>query len=258
MNIFISVVSHAHSQLINQLKCLSQIEGAQIVVKSNFPGDDFVSLAGKKNFHWIDDLYGEGFGKNNNVIYKYCEKNLGMKGDDLFLVLNPDVIISEKDILFLADKMNTSRISLATINLYKDADFQVFDYSIRRFPSIHDFLQSFFLQKNSTVYDKSLIFTPCSVDWAAGSFLAFRSEHYRELKGFDEGYFMYCEDIDICYRSLELGHEVTYFPDIRAVHLAKHSNRSVFSKHFYWHVRSVFRFLLSKQKLIKVISSVIT
>jgi GT2 family glycosyltransferase len=67
---------------------------------------------------------------------------------------------------------------------------------------------------------------------------------YRALKGFDEGYFMYCEDIDICYRAKQLATDILYFQDIKAVHLAQHSNRRVFSKHFFWHLKSIARFLL--------------
>lgn len=256
MNIFISVVSHGHSKLINQIDCLSKIKDAKIVVKSNMSGDNFNCLNDSNNFYWIDDLYHKGFGENNNIIYNYCSEFLGMQSEDFFVVLNPDVIVDERDILNLVVKMDSSNSNIAAINLYRDSNYSQFDYSIRRFPSLYDFFQSFLLKKNSTILDKSLILTPGSIDWAAGSFLAFRTEHYERLKGFDEGYFMYCEDIDICYRSLMLGHAVTYFPDIRAVHLAKHANRSVFSKHFYWHVKSVIRFLLSKHQLVKANSSV--
>ena len=46
--------------------------------------------------------------------------------------------------------------------------------------------------------------------------------YYRQLNGFDERYFMYCEDIDICYRSCKIhGKRVMYFPNIKAVHLSK-------------------------------------
>ncbi len=43
------------------------------------------------------------------------------------------------------------------------------------------------------------------MEWVAGSFIAFKSSSYRKVQGFDENYFMYCEDIDICYRAKSQG-----------------------------------------------------
>jgi hypothetical protein len=91
-----------------------------------------------------------------------------------------------------------------------------------------------------------------TVDWAAGSFLLFRSGMYTELNGFDTSYFMYCEDIDICWRAkVKVKSPVVYLPHIKALHYAKHANRNVFSKHFYWHVKGVLRFLAKKNGLIR-------
>jgi len=125
------------------------------------------------------------------------------------------------------------------------------DNSIRKFPSLTQFGKSFLGLGNPTIINKNIVSAPTIVDWAAGSFLAFRSSHYAALKGFDEGYFMYCEDVDICYRSMLLGEQVVFFPQIKMQHLAEHANRSIFSKHFYWHVKSALRFLLKRNGLVK-------
>nr|WP_241907167.1 hypothetical protein [Vibrio splendidus] len=169
-----------------------------------------------------------------------------MKDDDFFIVLNPDVYIESSAITKLVKKMESEKVKLATINLYKDFNKGIYDSSIRSFPTFKQFVYSFVGLGNTSIIDKANIYTSLKVNWAAGSFLAFTSEHYRKLKGFDEQYFMYCEDIDICYRSYSNGNELTYYPDVDAVHLAKHQNRKIFSMHFYWHVSSVFRFLFKK------------
>ncbi|MDE1220613.1 glycosyltransferase family 2 protein [Vibrio aestuarianus] len=219
-----------------------------MVVKSNKPGDLFESLNNKHNFHQIDGSYGCGFGENNNIVFDYCCSVLGMKEDDYFIVLNPDVIIKPCMIKILIEYMERDRINLAAINLFKDEAEEVYDNSIRQFPSLLQFVKSFLGFNNDSLLDKNQLTSSIEVDWAAGSFLAFRASHYKALKGFDEKYFMYCEDIDICYRSCLVGERVTYFPDVKAIHLAKHENRKLFSKHFYWHVSSVFRFFFGKIK----------
>ena len=98
------------------------------------------------------------------------------------------------------------------------------------------------LKKNDTIVDRDKpINRP--IDWCAGSFMGFSIDTYHKLKGFDEGYFMYCEDIDLCYRAKSLGINIKYFENIKALHLAQHSNRKFMSKSFRWHLKSIFRYL---------------
>lgn len=247
MSIFIAVVSHGHGDLINQLKCLDRLTSDYtVIIKSNIKGDNFQELDKASSFHWIDHSYGLGFGENNNVIHDYCKAELSMSSEDYFVVLNPDVIISCESLISLVETMIEDKRDLATINLFKDDEFTDFDCSIRRFPTLVNFVSSFLGAGNKSIVDKSVLRERTDVDWAAGSFLCFRASHYDKLNGFDESYFMYCEDIDICYRSHLLDVPVTYYPNIKAVHLAKHANRKVLSKHFYWHVSSVIRFLVTK------------
>lgn len=256
MTIYISVISHGHSDLINQLSCLSSLSSAyQIVIKSNKSKDSFYNLIASKNLYWIDEKYNCGFGHNNNIVFEYCCSERGMTVDDYFIVLNPDVVITSNQIEQLINDMILNDVKLSAINLFKDTDCTIYDNSIRKFPSLIQFTKSFLGLGNSSILDKSKVLTPMQVDWAAGSFLAFKASHYAELGGFDENYFMYCEDIDICYRSHLIGERVTYFPEIKALHLAKHANRRLFSKHFYWHLTSVLRFLFTKMGLTKSKSS---
>ena len=249
MAIFISVVSHGHGRLISNLGCLEKLAvDHTVVVKSNIGGDDLHALNEMSSVHWIDSSYGLGFGANNNIIYEYCKRELSLSSDDYFLVLNPDVIISEESLRDLVLKMDAENKRLSTINLFKNDSYSEYDNSIRHFPTLLQFASSFLGLGNKTIIDKSNINTRTDVDWGAGSFLCFKASHYEELKGFDERYFMYCEDIDICYRSHLMNVAVVYYPEIRAIHLAKHANRKVLSKHFIWHVSSVIRFTVGKIK----------
>ncbi|EKO3496537.1 glycosyltransferase family 2 protein [Vibrio fluvialis] len=246
MTVYISVVSHGHSDLINKIECLtSLVKNFKVVVKSNKDGDDFVELIGRENFYWINNSYGLGFGENNNVIFDFCINELKMNDDDYFVVLNPDVLISPVSLSHLLSQVQSLGVKIAAINLFKDCEYSIYDMSIRHFPSLLNFTKSFLGLGNNSIIDKSEIIKPTPVDWAAGSFLLFSASHYKELGGFDEKYFMYCEDIDICFRSQKIGHNTIYFPNIKAIHLAKHANRKLFSKHFYWHVKSVIRFLFT-------------
>lgn len=250
MSIFISVVSHGHFNLIRKLNCLAELSiEFNVVVKINLQEERLIPYLKENGIHYIDQQYGLGFGHNNNVVFSYCKNKLGMKSDDIFIVFNPDVISDVKTINKIVNSMRTNMTAIAAINLFKDSDFSIPDNSVRKFPTFINFFKSFIGLENSTIIHKESIEIPTNIDWAAGSFLAFKASHYDALKGFDENYFMYCEDIDICYRSKQAGYPVTFFPNVKMQHLAEHANRSVFSKHFFWHIKSVLRFLGTRRGL---------
>lgn len=171
-----------------------------------------------------------------------------MKENDLFIVFNPDLYIDSDSINEFILKINKGDLDIATINLYRDFEYHKHDNSIRRYPNIITFFSSFLFGINKTIMDKDNIVKPTIIDWCAGSFICFKSKVFSDLSGFNEKYFMYCEDIDICYRAKLKGFDTIYIPDIKATHLASHGNRNIFSKHFYWHVKNVCRFLFFKYK----------
>jgi len=257
MAVFISVVSHGHGKLIQELGCLAELANHfHVVVKINKEEPETLPYLERHGIHYIDSDYGLGFGHNNNVVYKYCKTQLDMNEEDYFCVFNPDVVSGPAAFNQLINSMTADNCELAGVNLFKDELLTMPDNSIRNFPTLAEFTRSFLGMGNRTKIDKSKVTESTLVDWAAGSFLAFKSSLYKKLKGFDEGYFMYCEDIDICFRSKVLGKQLRFYPNIKMLHLAKHANRKLFSKHFYWHVSSVFRFILVKAGIVHSRSSI--
>ncbi|TMA66813.1 MAG: glycosyltransferase [Deltaproteobacteria bacterium] len=59
---------------------------------------------------------------------------------------------------------------------------------------------------------------PYRVDWVYGTFMAVRRDLFRQLGGFDPRYFLYGEDLDLCYRAARLGSRTIHVPAARAVH----------------------------------------
>ncbi|MEZ8851015.1 glycosyltransferase family 2 protein [Vibrio cyclitrophicus] len=250
MTIFVSIVSHGHGELIKNLGTVVKLaQYIDVTVKLNKSEPELVDYLDSHGVRYIDCKYGVGFAENNNIVFDELLSKHDMKADDVFLVLNPDVITDFDSIDELVQEMGLWKCDFACINLFRDTEFTEVDPSIRRFPKLFDFISSFLGLGNSTVINKVEIFEPTEVDWSAGSFLAFRAKHYIALNGFDERYFMYCEDIDICFRSSILGKKLKYFPNIKAIHLAKHGNRNMLSKHFYWHLKSVVRYLVYTKRI---------
>jgi len=69
---------------------------------------------------------------------------------------------------------------------------------------------------------------PYPVDWVYGTFLAVRRDLFRHLGGFDARYFMYGEDLDLCYRAACQGMRTIHVPEARAVHIGSLSARARF------------------------------
>jgi GT2 family glycosyltransferase len=86
--------------------------------------------------------------------------------------------------------------------------------------------------------------TPRDVDWVSGSALMIRREDLEALGGFDEGFFMYCEDVDLCYRVHERGRRVAYYPDAVIYHHIGRSSDQVPTRMTFEFHRSMYRFYL--------------
>ena len=86
---------------------------------------------------------------------------------------------------------------------------------------------------------------PICVDWIAGMFMLVKSNHFRNIRGFDEKFFMYLEDVDICKRTYSDGGVVIVDPREKVIHDARRASFKSF-QHLKWHILSLIRFLLIK------------
>jgi GT2 family glycosyltransferase len=65
------------------------------------------------------------------------------------------------------------------------------------------------------------------VDWVPGAFTIIRGEALRATGGFDERFFLYYEEVDLCRRMAKAGYEVWYWPDIDVTHIGGASSKTV-------------------------------
>jgi N-acetylglucosaminyl-diphospho-decaprenol L-rhamnosyltransferase len=84
---------------------------------------------------------------------------------------------------------------------------------------------------------------PFFADWVVGMFMLFTSDAFRVLKGFDEKYFMYYEDVDICARGWRAGHKVLVCPNLKIVHEGRRKSRRI-PQHLLWHLQSFKKYSL--------------
>ena len=107
------------------------------------------------------------------------------------------------------------------------------------------------------------------VDWLMGAFLLCRRAVIAEVGGFDEDYFLYVEDMDLCYRVRQQGYHVYYFPEVSILHYGNRSARQKWGerregeivraeltfvrKHKGWLASLMFRMLAGSLFLWKVV-----
>lgn len=85
---------------------------------------------------------------------------------------------------------------------------------------------------------------PAAADWMLGAFLMLRRSAMKELGGFDGGYRLYGEDIDLCYRAMRAGWERWLVPQAIVAHRhAAASDRTFWSRRTIWHWRGILRFV---------------
>jgi N-acetylglucosaminyl-diphospho-decaprenol L-rhamnosyltransferase len=93
---------------------------------------------------------------------------------------------------------------------------------------------------------------PVSADWLLGAFLLLRREMLSELGGFDEGFRLYGEDIDLAYRAAKTGWERWYVPQAKVVHVHQAvSDRRLLTRRTWWHWRGIARFVRKHPERLK-------
>ena len=80
------------------------------------------------------------------------------------------------------------------------------------------------------------------VDWVSGAFFGIRRSVFEELGGFDESYFMFCEDMDLCWRAHKAGWGVGVAPTAVVTHLEGATRGSRPYRMILAHHRSALRF----------------
>jgi GT2 family glycosyltransferase len=234
-DITVSIVSHGQRELASLL--LSDLDRIRcdlvrrIIVTLNIdePWSPPTSIGGAPVLT-IRNARQAGFAANHNEAFRHCETSL-------FVIANPDVRLHEDPFAALAQALAHPRCALA-VPWQVDARGQVEDFR-RRIPT------PLSLVRRAASRDRRLTET-ADMEWVAGSFMAVRSEVFRELAGFDAGYRLYCEDVDLCLRLQLADWRIEVLPHTVVVHDARRSSGGGSWRHLRWHLMSFVRLWTSR------------
>ncbi len=222
--ISISIVSHGQFELTRLLLddlekyCANQIE---VILTLNIPEaiPDNLTTAYTFTLKIITNIYPKGFGANHNQAFREISGNV-------FCVLNPDIRLVNNPFAELT-KYTSGVVAPQII----DEQGYIQDNG-------REFLTPLKLLKRVLARNKAIIKNSDHPDWVAGMFMVFPKAIFQKMGGFDEKYFMYCEDMDLCWRLRQQNYSVTLAQNVKAIHTAQRSSHKKL-KFLYWHIKSL-------------------
>ncbi len=196
------------------------------------------------NTRIISSEVNHGFGVGNNLAFDYA------KGEFIFL-LNPDTILLDDSVdrmaAYLKQKPEVGLVS--PMLLYEDGSLQ---RSIRKFYSFGgSLMDNRFMNPVISKYPGLTRLLPGllnhfetqEVDWAKGAALLIRREVIDQLGLFDPDYFIYGEEMDLCFRIGAAGWKKVYLHDCRIVHLEGKSTVQSSARMFLMNYKGMYLFL---------------
>jgi N-acetylglucosaminyl-diphospho-decaprenol L-rhamnosyltransferase len=241
MKVVFSVISHNQANLVKNLIISSENnlkhpkKNFQFRLIKNIPEDlklDITNL----NVRITENLFPKGFGHNHNNVFSNDEP-------DYFFVVNPDIVFSTKFSIdnFIND-MIKNKLDIASPKIYLNTGKLENNHRADITP-ISLLRKIFGFKENS------------EKKWLAGMFLVFNGKVFKELKGFDENFYMYVEDCDICMRATNQKYNIGILNNYSVIHFPQRKSNKNF-KHFIWHLKSIIYYwiksFINKSKELKL------
>ena len=233
--ITVSVVSHGQNALVNAfVQDMARYCGQRIslLITQNIPDPVPLALDGLPcAVEVLDNGRRKGFGENHNAAFLLCRTQH-------FCVANPDIRLRADPFPRMLETLSAEHAA-AVGPLVRNLEGEVED-SARRFPTAFSLFRKLLHERRAPEYpvDRGAQ----RVDWVAGMFLVLHSDAFRRVRGFDERYFLYYEDVDLCRRLGANVGPVIYEPRAEVIHDARRASRRDLRLALR-HVSSALRFL---------------
>lgn len=170
---------------------------------------NFIRQPGGSKFKLIENDKNYGFSKGNNIGAKEA------KGEYL-VFLNSDTEMQDGGLAGMAEFLKAHPTVGILGGRLKNVDGSLQKSSGTFYTLFNLFLMLLggekigMLRKNPSHISQ--------VDWVSGAFMMIRQELFEKLKGFDENFFMYMEDMEICFRAKKLGFGTCFYSNVSALH----------------------------------------
>ena len=238
------IVSHGQRDLLAACLEALRVDAVPAVVLENIP-DGSAALAASLGARASASRVPASFARNQNAL-------IAATSSRYVLVLNPDCLVrpgAVPRLVSFADEHPRAGVAGPRL-LETDRSLQ---RSRRRFPTVAGtlvrrtplrLLKPDLEAAQPGHYLSDVPDEPVRCDWMLGACLLVRRAMLDEIGGFDAGFPMYGEDIELQYRAMRAGWERWYVPDAVAVHeYQRVIDRSLWSRRSWWHLQGMARFL---------------
>jgi N-acetylglucosaminyl-diphospho-decaprenol L-rhamnosyltransferase len=238
------IVSHGQRDLLPACLEALRADAVPAVVLENIP-DGSAALAASLGARSSASSEPASFARNQNALFAATSSRY-------VLVLNPDCLVGPGAVPRLVSFADAHpRAGVAGPRLLElDGSLQ---RSRRRFPTVAGtlvrrtplrLLKRDLEAAQPEHYLADVPGEPVECDWMLGACLLVRRAMLDEIGGFDEGFPMYGEDIELQYRALRAGWQRWYVPDAIAVHeYQRVIDSKLLSKRSWWHLQGMARFV---------------
>lgn len=224
MLIDISVIIVNYRGWSHLRSCLESLESFgndsflfEVIVVDNYSDDGQLGLF-EKRFPKFCFILNSG----NNGFSNGCNLGAASANGTHLLFLNPDVIATESSILELLQTIrNSPKIMILSCKQLNASGKE--EQSCRLFPSfltLNGLLRSVYRKSRRNEFlaqlstDNAMIYP----DWVSGSLILMSRQHFDSLGGWDESFWLYYEDVDLCFRAMKKGGLVGLHNQIFVVH----------------------------------------
>jgi N-acetylglucosaminyl-diphospho-decaprenol L-rhamnosyltransferase len=247
VNVSAVVVNYnARDHLVDCVRSLRAEGLVDVVVVDNASADgsEAALRAADADAHWHQTGANLGFGAGANRGAARTDA-----ANPYLLVCNADVVLEPGALKAMVEAIEADPRRAVVGPRVEDTEGELYP-SARTFPDLADAVGHAFLgfvapRNRFTRRYRMLDWDhaePAEVDWVSGSCFLARREAWQRVGGFDERYFMYAEDVDLCWRVRREGWTVVYEPAARVVHVQGAST----ALHPYWmileHHKALLRF----------------
>lgn len=240
----LSIVSHGHGVLLrNLLADLDRFAGSEapnVILTLNVPESlpDESEYPRLKIFV-IRNRAPKGFGANHNVAFSHCATRW-------FAVLNPDLRIDEEVFAPLISVIASDPAGgVVTPRIVNSAKLPEDHVRGNLTPASLWRRHRSKRREQPAAAATGSTRRPRPFFWVAGMFMLFSAQAFRQIGGFDERFFLYCEDFDVCARLYNANYAIMIVPQVYAVHDAQRgSHRS--ARYLRWHLTSLLKVWLSR------------
>lgn len=215
-------VTYNSEQIIDLALSKIKQEKYKIIISDNGSTDNTIAIIKQKypNITLIENKKNIGFARANNIAFKQVKT-------DLFALINPDCFIDNNSILELIKVINLDKnIALAGARAYGAKLNSKYDIAN---------VEADLIAEKNYIGEEKLYFV---AKFISGCFMLGKTNIFREIGLFDDGFFLYCEDNELCKRINKENYKIIVVKNSKQIHLSGNSTKEIDSsmnKAINWH-----------------------